>query len=177
MLTTEPVEWTDLRVVALHAALATETGAIYRVRLAKLPRSERVAALESIDFDPATIEVTLLALDDELPVATGAVRRSIASETEWEVKHVFVVESHRGQGISRSLMLELESQARENGATTMVLQTGDLQASAIGLYSALGYEPCEAYPPYGHYPGELTFRKVISTGSIAERAGSSTDAG
>lgn len=161
MLTTHTVEWTDPRVAELHAGLSAETGALYRTRLAKLPRADRVAALGSLAIDPAIIETTLLTVDGEAPVATAAVRRSVESPTEWDVKRVFVVESHRGRGISRALMLELEEFARQHGAVTMVLQTGDLQAAAIGLYRSLGYEPCEAYPPYGFYPGELTFRKLL----------------
>ena len=161
MLTTHAVEWSDPRVTELHAKLSAETGAMYRTRLAKLPRPEREAALGSLAIDPTVIETTLLTLDDDEPVATAAVRRSVASPYEWDVKRVFVVESHRGRGISRQLMVELENYARANGATTMVLQTGNLQAPAIGLYTSLGYEPCEPYPPYGFYPGELTFRKTL----------------
>jgi hypothetical protein len=88
MLTTEAVDWTDPRVAELHAALSAETGAMYRTRLAKLPRPEREAALGSLAIDPAVIETTLLTLDDDVPVATAAVRRSYASETEWDVKRV-----------------------------------------------------------------------------------------
>ena len=161
MLTTETVEWTDPRVADLHTALSAETGAIYRTRLAKLPRPEREAALGSLAIDPTVIETTLLVLDDDQPIATAAVRRSVASGSEWDVKRVYVEPSHRGQGISRALMVALEEYARTHGATTMVLQTGNLQAAAVGLYTSLGYEPCEAYPPYGFYPGELTFRKVL----------------
>ncbi|MEO5921055.1 MAG: GNAT family N-acetyltransferase [Pseudolysinimonas sp.] len=161
MLTTLTVDWTDPRVAELHAGLAAETGALYRTVLAKLPREEREAALGSLAIDPAVIETTLLTLDGDTPVATAAVRRSIASDTEWDVKRVFVVEDHRGRGISRALMEEIHEFARTHGATTMVLQTGPQQAPAIGLYKSLGYEPCEPYPPYGFYPGELTFRKVL----------------
>jgi GNAT superfamily N-acetyltransferase len=161
MLTTHTVEWTDPRVAELHAGLSSETGALYRTRLAKLPRPEREAALGSLAIDPAVIETTLLTLDGDTPVATAAVRRSVASPTEWDVKRVFVLEGYRGRGISRVLMNDLEEFARAHGATTMVLQTGNLQAPAIGLYTSMGYEPCEAYPPYGFYPGELTFRKVL----------------
>jgi len=170
MLTTETVQWTDPRVTELHAGLSAETGALYRTRLAKLPRPEREDALGSLAIDPAVIETTLLTLDGDVPVATAAVRRSVESETEWDVKRVFVVESHRGQGISRALMVKLEEYARTHGAKTMVLQTGNLQAAAIGLYRSLGYEPCDAYPPYGFYPGELTFRKDLGR-SISEPRG------
>ena len=96
MLTTHTVEWSDPRVTELHAKLSAETGAMYRTRLAKLPRPEREAALGSLAIDPTVIETTLLTLDDDEPVATAAVRRSVASPNEWDVKRVFVVESHRG---------------------------------------------------------------------------------
>lgn len=160
----EVVDWTDPRVAVLHAELAAETGGgLYRDRIAGLSDDVRAAALGSLVVDPSVIELTLLTLDDDRPVATAGIRRSVAEPSEWDVKRVYVDPSHRGRGLSRTLMLRLERYAREHGARTMVLQTGDLQPAAVGLYRSLGYEPCPAYPPYGHFPGELTFRKVLPT--------------
>jgi ribosomal protein S18 acetylase RimI-like enzyme len=68
---------------------------------------------------------------------------------------------HRGRGISRALMIELEAIAREMGAASLVLQTGPLQVPAIALYESLGYE---AIPPYGKYtviPNALCYQKTL----------------
>lgn len=162
MLTTQTVEWTDPRVADLHTALFAETGALYRTDLAKLARPDREAALASLVVDPDKILVTLLVLDDDLPVATAAVRPSHpAPDTEWEVKRVYVADDYRGQGISKQLMLDLHERAIAGGVQTMVLQTGALQPAAHGLYESLGYERVGVYPPYGSFPGERFYRLTL----------------
>jgi GNAT superfamily N-acetyltransferase len=162
MITIESVAWTDPRVTALHAALFKETGALYKEWLDALTPEALAAARGSLAIEPDVIEVTLLVLDDDQPVATGAIRRSVAEpDTEWEVKRVYVPDAQRGRGLSKTLMLELEKVAANAGAATMVLQTGGLQDAAHGLYEGLGYERADVYPPYGFFPGERYYRKVL----------------
>lgn len=162
MLTTQTVDWTDPRVAELHTALFAETGALYRTDLAKLARPDREAALESLVVDPGKIVVTLLVLDDDLPVATAAARPSHSGpDTEWEVKRVYVADDYRGRGISKELMLDLQDRARTAGMHTMILQTGALQPAAHGLYESLGYERVGVYPPYGSFPGERFYRLTL----------------
>jgi GNAT superfamily N-acetyltransferase len=155
MITTEVVEWTDPRVDALHTALFAEMGALYQPWLDELSPDAVAAARGSLAVDPTEVVVTLLVLDDDVPVATGAVRPSMRDpDREWDVKRVYVEPSHRGQGLSRQLMLDLASRAPDHGITSIVLETGGLQAPAHGLYESLGYERIAAYPPYGFFPGE-----------------------
>jgi GNAT superfamily N-acetyltransferase len=159
MISTLVVDWTDPRVAGLHTDLFAETGAIYKADLDALSPDGLAAARGSLAVDPAEIVVTLLVLDDDLPVATAAVRPSYAApETEWEVKRVYVADDYRGRGLSKALMLDLHDRARAAGMTTMVLQTGALQPAAHGLYESLGYERVEVYPPYGFFPGERFYR-------------------
>jgi GNAT superfamily N-acetyltransferase len=135
---------------------------LYKEWLDAISPEQVAAARASLAIEPGVIEATLLTLDDDLPIATGAIRRSVANpDTEWEVKRVYVADVYRGRGISRELMLDLEARAAEFGAKTMVLQTGGLQAAAHGLYESLGYERVEVFPPYGSYPGERYYRKVL----------------
>lgn len=162
MLRTETVEWTDPRVEALHTALFAEMGALYKAWLDELTPDALAAARGSLVVDPAEIVVTLLVLDGELPVATGAVRPSIPHpETEWDVKRVYVADEYRGRGLSKALMLDLESRAPAAGVTSIVLETGGLQAPAHGLYESLGYTRIDAYPPYGYFPGERFYGKSL----------------
>jgi GNAT superfamily N-acetyltransferase len=162
MISTDVVEWTDPRVVALHKALSAETGALYKDLLESLTPEEHAAAFASLAITPEVIETTLLILDDDTPIGTGAIRRSLAQPaTEWEVKRVYVADDYRGRGLSRTLMLDLEERARQAGAVTMVLQTGGRQAAAHGLYESMGYERVGVYPPYGAYPEERYYRKVL----------------
>jgi GNAT superfamily N-acetyltransferase len=155
MITTEVVEWTDPRVDALHTALFAETGALYKPWLDELTPDALAAARASLVVDPGEIVITLLVLDDGRPVGTGAVRPSLPHpDHEWDVKRVYVEPSHRGQGLSKQIMLDLASRAPAHGVTSIVLETGGLQTAAHGLYESLGYQRIEAYPPYGFFPGE-----------------------
>ncbi|MEO8093774.1 MAG: GNAT family N-acetyltransferase [Pseudolysinimonas sp.] len=162
MISTQSVSWTDPRVAALHAALSAETGAMYKDLLDSLTPEALAAARASLAIEPAVIEATLLILDGDTSVGTGAIRRSVAApETEWEVKRVYVADSYRGRGLSRTLMLDLEARAKAAGARSMVLQTGGRQDAAHGLYESLGYQRVEAFPPYGTYPQERYYRKAL----------------
>jgi GNAT superfamily N-acetyltransferase len=162
MLTTHTVEWTDTRVKRLHIALFAETGALYKDDLDALTPEGLAAARGSLAVDTGEITVTLLVLDDDLPVATAAVRPSHAApETEWEVKRVYVADDYRGRSISKQLMLDLQDRARAAGMQTMILQTGALQPAAHGLYESLGYERVGVYPPYGFFPGERFYRLTL----------------
>jgi GNAT superfamily N-acetyltransferase len=162
MITTQVAEWTDPRVAALHTALFAETGALYKDTLDALTPEGREAVQESLSVKPEDITVTLIVLDDDLPVATAAMRPSQASpQTEWEVKRVYVADDYRGRGLSRALMLDLEDRARSAGMATTVLQTGALQPAAHGLYESLGYERVGVYPPYGAIPNERYYRKTL----------------
>jgi GNAT superfamily N-acetyltransferase len=162
MVTTHVVDWTDPRIEALHTALFAEMGALYKPWLDELDPEALAAARGSLVVDPSEIVVTLLVLDDDLPVATGAVRPSISHpETEWDVKRVYVIDEYRGRGLSKALMLDLESRAPAAGVTSIVLETGGLQQPAHGLYESLGYERIEAYPPYGSFPGERFYGKSL----------------
>jgi GNAT superfamily N-acetyltransferase len=162
VLTTETVPWADSRVAALHTALFAETGALYKEWLDALSPDALAAARASLAVQPDEIIVTLLVADGELPVATAAVRPSRAApETEWEVKRVYVADDHRGRGLSKALMLDLEERARVAGIATMVLQTGALQPAAHGLYESLGYDRVGVYPPYGAFPEERFYRKTL----------------
>ena len=162
MITTDVVEWTDQRVSDLHTALFAETGALYKPDLDALSPERLAAARGSLAVDPAEIVVTLLVLDDGLPVATAAVRPSQAAPaTEWEVKRVYVADDYRGRGLSKALMLDLQDRAVAAGIQTMVLQTGALQPAAHGLYESLGYERVGVYEPYGSFPGERYYRLTL----------------
>jgi GNAT superfamily N-acetyltransferase len=162
MLMTQTVDWTDTRVKRLHIALFRETGELYQADLDALTPEGLAAARGSLAVEPSEIVVTLLMLDDDVPVATAAVRPSHpAPETEWEVKRVYVADDHRGRSISKTLMLDLHDRARAAGIETMVLQTGALQPAAHGLYESLGYERVDVYQPYGYFPGERFYRLTL----------------
>lgn len=64
----------------------------------------------------------LIAYLDGVPFGCGAVRR--IDETSAELKRMYVSPQVRGQGKGRAIVPTLERQAKQIGATTVVLQSG-----------------------------------------------------
>lgn len=135
-----------------------ETGAMYEKFTAGNTAEVNAAIDAALVVHPETIVATVLVLDGETAVGHAALRP--VTDHELEVKKVFVTPSHRGQGVSRMLMLELERILAERGGSSLVLQTGDLQVAAIGLYESLGYRPIPPFGQYGVMENALCFRKV-----------------
>ncbi|CAN5603841.1 hypothetical protein BH10ACT7_BH10ACT7_14630 [soil metagenome] len=163
------VDWLDPRAVAQRAAMDAETTAMY-LKFIEGQTDDVIAGMqEAFAIDPADITATILAVEGDEVLGHTALRPAIGESTDvLEVKKVFVGREYRGRGISRTLMLEAESIAKENGATALVLQTGDLQVPAITLYLDLGYVPV---PPFGKYhliPGALCYRKELSSEPASE---------
>lgn len=87
--------------------------------------------------------VLLLARVDGEPAGLGGVRHL---ETEVaEVKSMFVSPAHRGIGLGRRILTELERIAAAHGCRAVRLDTSDYLAEAIGLYRAAGYAQVPAY--------------------------------
>ncbi len=159
------VDWLDPRAVAQRAAMDSETSAMYAEFIASVRPEDQAAIDDALSVNPADIVVTILALDGDEVVGHSALRPfpypAVEPVATLEVKKVFVPVEHRGRGISRVLMLELEAIARERGVASLVLQTGPLQRPAIALYESLGYQ---AIPPYGKYtviPNALCYQKSL----------------
>lgn len=62
-----------------------------------------------------------------------------------ELKHIFIDASARGLGGGKALLGHIEQMARLAGVATMILETGDQQPAAIGLYRSFGYHACQSY--------------------------------
>jgi len=86
---------------------------------------------------------------EPLPVAMGGLR--LVEPGTAEIKRMYVVPTHRGQGHSRTVLAHLESLARSIGATRVVLETGLKQPEAMQLYETSGYERIDGF---GHYCGQ-----------------------
>lgn len=118
----------------------------------------------AFDVEPETIVATLLAVSGQTPVGHCGLRRyppDSGTLDVLEVKKVFVRHSHRGRGISRILMENLEVAARELGSTRLVLQTGTLQPAAIALYEGLEYSLTAPYSPFEAMPNALCYEKAL----------------
>ncbi len=99
---------------------------------------------------------TLLALIDGEVVAAGAYRR--LSETDCELKRLYVRDAAKGRGVGRGLSEALFAAARDDGYSVMKLDTARLMVEAQTLYAALGFEPITPYLTYpAHLLPELVF--------------------
>jgi GNAT superfamily N-acetyltransferase len=97
--------------------------------------------------------------DDGAAVACGGIARF--DDARGELKRMYVVPEHRGRGLGRRLLDELEAEARRLGYRGVVLETGDLQPEALGLYGSSGYERIPCYPPYDSRALSLCFEKRL----------------
>ena len=93
------------------------------------------------------------------PVACGALRP--LSQQDVELKRMFVLASHRGRGISRLLLAALEEKAKSVGYARLMLETGDQQHAAIGLYQSSGYARVEPFGEYVGGPRSICFAKEL----------------
>jgi len=80
----------------------------------------------------------IVGYDGETPVCGGGLKR--LPDGACEIKKMFVLESARGRGVARELLVELERRAREMGYTIARLDTGPRQPHAQRLYERAGYE-------------------------------------
>jgi GNAT superfamily N-acetyltransferase len=97
--------------------------------------------------------------EDGSALGCGGIARFDA--TRGEVKRMYVVPRARGRGIGRRLLVELEAGARALGYTGVVLETGDRQAEALGLYESSGYERIPCWPPYDTRELSLCYEKRL----------------
>jgi len=84
--------------------------------------------------------------ENDNPLGCGGLRQR--SDTEAEIKRMFVAPEHRGSGVSTAILQRLEQYGRERGWARLVLETGDQQPDAIRFYTREGYE---RIPNFGYY--------------------------
>ena len=106
-----------------------------------------------------TIKHAVVAYIDKEAVGCGAIRPF--DDASVEVKRMFVPTEHRGRGIAKDILKELESWAVELSFKRCILETGLKQPEAIALYTKSGYN---SIPNYGQYQGmynSVCFEKFV----------------
>jgi putative acetyltransferase len=78
-----------------------------------------------------------------------------------EIKRVWVDPSARGLGVSKALMVVIESAARSSGFKIARLETGIHQPEALGLYRAIGYVERGPFGNYNLDPLSLFMEKML----------------
>lgn len=101
--------------------------------------------------------VFLLARVGGEPAGIGGVRHLDTDVAE--VKSMYVSPAHRGIGLGRRLLAELDRIAAEHGCRAVRLDTSDYLSEAIGLYEAAGYRRVPDYN--GNPKADLWFERQL----------------
>lgn len=104
--------------------------------------------VEQMADDRTTV---LVARDEGRAVACGALRRHDAGVGE--VKRMYTMPSHQGQGIGGRILELIEELARAEGLERLVLETGHRHDAAWRVYERGGFTRCGPvldYPPSGY---------------------------
>ena len=104
------------------------------------------------------IKNALVAYMENKPVACGAFKPF--GDKAVEIKRMYVQPDYRGQGIAKKIVGELENWAAELGLQSSVLETGQNQPEAIGLYQKLGYKKIPNYGQYANVTNSVCMQKV-----------------
>jgi putative acetyltransferase len=102
----------------------------------------------------------LICYENDVAVGIGAYKE-YDSETA-EIKRMFTLPEHRGKGIAKAILTELELWAKEEGYKLALLETGNLQKDAIGLYQKLGYEFTENFGQYIGVENSICMKKSLN---------------
>jgi putative acetyltransferase len=78
-----------------------------------------------------------------------------------EIKRLYVPEKHRGKGIAKEIVMELENCLVKRSIFTARLETGIHQHEAIDLYKRLGYLVIAPFGDYTEDPLSVFMEKKI----------------
>jgi putative acetyltransferase len=101
-----------------------------------------------------------IARDGGAAVACGALRRH--AEGIGEVKRMYTMPSHQGQGIGGRIVAEIEALARREGFTRLVLETGHRHPAAWRVYERAGFTRCGPVLDYPDNPSSVFYDKPIA---------------
>jgi GNAT superfamily N-acetyltransferase len=116
--------------------------------------------VDAAEFDPPD-GAFLIAFVGGEPVGCAGWRSHGDTDEVAELKRMFTTPAARGKGVARRLMRAVEDSARQAGRKRLILETGDLQPEAVGLYRASGFEPIEHFGFYRHEDGVMSFGKPL----------------
>jgi len=114
--------------------------------------------------------IILLAERDGIPLGCGM--SHALSDTESEIKRVFVTDAARGTGAGRAICQRLIDQAREDGFEKVYLDTSVAFAPARALYTSLGFIERGAYQPMPEFTRDAICFYELPLTDIPASAGS-----
>ncbi|HEX8313783.1 MAG TPA: GNAT family N-acetyltransferase [Flavisolibacter sp.] len=107
------------------------------------------------------IKTAVLIYEAGEPVACGCFKEF--DQNTVEIKRMFVQKAHRGKGLSKQVLKELEQWAMEAGYQYAVLETSIHFAAARQLYHSNGYQTVSNYGPYAGLEESICMQKILPT--------------
>ena len=101
-------------------------------------------------------EAALPPIEDESAAARGPLEAE-----RGELKRCFTRRAARRTGASRAILSHVESWARSEGYSRLVLETGSRSDAAIALYTSHGFAPCGAFGAYRATEDNVFYEKSI----------------
>ncbi len=93
--------------------------------------------------------------------AVGCAGLKKYSDSDVEIKRVWVEPDYRGNRIASMMMDRIEKKARKMNYRRAVLQTRPVMQDAVGLYERRGYRTIENYPPYDKLDGAVCMALIL----------------
>jgi GNAT superfamily N-acetyltransferase len=150
----DPVARDDPRVAPLYAAFIREADGPLDPRLVDV--DAEIAAGPPADLVPPH-GVLLLGTVDAGPAALGGVRHLDTDLAE--IKSMYVASNHRGEGLGKLVIAELERIARDHGCSAARLDTSAYLTAAVALYRSAGYLEVPDYN--GNRKADLWFERQL----------------
>jgi putative acetyltransferase len=98
------------------------------------------------------------AVDGDTCLGTGALA---LCSGYGEVKSMFVAEAARGRGVAAAILHRIETEARAQGLTALMLETGTGLDAAHRLYARHGFDRCGAFGAYPDAPASVFYQKTL----------------
>lgn len=106
-----------------------------------------------------SIGTVLIAYVDDIAVGCAGLKKY--SDTDAEIKRVWVETEYRRHHIAFEMMKMIEEMAKKMQFIRTVLQTRKSMSEAISLYEKLGYYRINNYPPYDKLDGAVCYAKYL----------------
>jgi putative acetyltransferase len=100
-----------------------------------------------------------VARDDGEAVACGALRRH--GDGIGEVKRMYTIPARQGEGIGGRILEGIETLAREDGLTRLVLETGHVHHAAYRVYERGGFNRCGPVLDYPDTGWSVFYEKAL----------------
>ncbi len=114
------------------------------------------------------IKTVIVVYENKKPVACGCFKKH--DDDTVEIKRMFVEKDHRGNGLSKVVVNELEKWAIEAGFKYAILETSVHFGPAKSLYTKAGYAVIENYDQYKGLEESVCMKKELIHADVVDKS-------